>query len=71
MTGEHPDMAYYLSNYGSCALDQCRCAQEGVWRGLVCLHWQPLGAKSHDELIAMARQMYAKHVVDAPKPEPS
>ncbi len=66
MTGEpqkQADAAHYLSNYGSCTLERCRCAQDGVWQGIMCPHWKTLGAMSHDDMIAMARKLYEENHV--------
>ena len=52
------EQGYYLSNYGSCRLEKCQCAAEGLWRGILCEHWEPVGATCPEELILMMKERY-------------
>jgi hypothetical protein len=57
METETAQMEYFLTNYGRCKLEKCRCIDwqdprfEGAWGGLACPDWETLGAKSFFELI--------------------
>lgn len=63
---ENERMAYFLTNYGSCKLDKCRCIDwndprfQGAWGGLACPDWVPLGAKGIHELIEEAKKKVTK-----------
>ena len=52
---------YFLDHYGKCNLDPCLCIPSiknefprfgGAWVGRKCPDWVPLGAKSHEDLVA-------------------
>jgi len=55
---------YWLMNYGQCKLDTCQCIAQknprygGAWGGIVCPDWVPLGARSLDDLIEIAKRKY-------------
>lgn len=57
------DEEHYLTNYGHCRKEECLCLRgthplwPNAWGGLACPDWVPLGARSHDELMMMAREM--------------
>lgn len=43
--------AWFLDNYGVCALRKCQCLDPKVpWKGRLCFNWKPLGAKNAEEL---------------------
>lgn len=42
---------YIADNYGRCIVEPCHCRAEKVrWMGQGCLHWQPVQAKTWEEL---------------------
>jgi len=46
-----PSEDYFLDTYGTCELGAPRCScLKKEWLGRGCLHWQPLGVKSFDDL---------------------
>lgn len=69
MTEAQDDREHILMNYGSCAAGEaCACVRgkhpafDGVWGGLACENWRPLGAMSQADLMDMARRRYASSV---------
>ena len=64
-TETETDEMYWLVNYGRCKLETCRCIARknprygGAWAGIVCPDWIPLGSRSLDDLIEIAKRKYA------------
>lgn len=56
------EQIHYLSNYGECRLEKCQCAADGLWRGILCDHWESLGATCPEELMLMVRERYKQTV---------
>jgi len=60
------DPIYFLTNYGKCGLEKCRCIDPdnprfgGPWGGLVCPDWLPHGAIDMEALKQYARDTYKK-----------
>ena len=52
------EQLHYLNCYGRCVLEDCKCAKEGLWRGIGCEYWETLGAMSDKDLIEMMRERY-------------
>jgi hypothetical protein len=59
----------YLNNYGTCTLGEgCLCIRGAhpefgpKWSGLACQNWQSLGARSHEDLIRIAKERYRRSV---------
>jgi len=59
---------HYLSSYGHCRSEECLCAKgehpqwPGAWGGIACDQWEPIGARSHEELMDMVKQRYRQSV---------
>ena len=56
------DEIHYLNNYGACRAEKCRCAADGIWRGILCENWESLGARSQEDLMKMARERISRDV---------
>ena len=45
------ELQFYIQNfYGKCNKEKCTCLKFGYWLGSGCLHWNPVQAKTFDEL---------------------
>src|SRR5258706_2811578 len=45
---------YIADNYGTCALDGCRCiGTDRIWLGRACPHWRPVEASTWGEFTAL------------------
>ncbi len=51
-----PGEDYWLINYGECELGpKCVCLKTG-WFDIICSHWNPLGARSVEDLMIRIRK---------------
>jgi len=51
------DENYFLDHYGTCRLgEKCTCLRFS-WKGQMCFDWQPLGARSLEDLMKHLRDV--------------